>query len=424
MKSLYDVLGARADDDAPAIKKAFRTAVKAYHPDLHPNDPEAELRFRRIITAAAVLRDKRQRAAYDQLLNIERQQIRPRLDHRRLQLQYARRHTRLKLGATALIVVVCAAVSGYGLLMLMPVPTTAIVAVMNDRPVTVKAATIVEAINKDKVAVSAAGPVATDTVTETPSAAAITEAAKDDKDGAGPKEEAHAGTASAETDDAPMPSVVRSAADKGDAVALVDREPAPVRRNDASFYRDLGTASYRVGDFPRAIVSLDEAIRLDPGDAKAYNIRGNAWDEIGVFESALADYDSAIRIDPNNPVFFRDRAVMWHRRGDLDKALVDLDRAVRFTFSDANIYCDRGLIWYEKGSRARAVADFDHAIKIDPDFAAAYISRGLILHGDTEFNVAFAELGRTIRVGPDVFDATKKVEMTGSPTRRRRLRPD
>lgn len=37
-KSLYDLLGARADDDADALKKAFRKAVKVHHPDLHPGD--------------------------------------------------------------------------------------------------------------------------------------------------------------------------------------------------------------------------------------------------------------------------------------------------------------------------------------------------------------------------------------------------
>ena len=34
MKTLYDLLSARADDDAETLKKAFRIAVKAIHPDL------------------------------------------------------------------------------------------------------------------------------------------------------------------------------------------------------------------------------------------------------------------------------------------------------------------------------------------------------------------------------------------------------
>ena len=33
-KTLYDLLGARENDDADALKKAFRKAIKANHPDM------------------------------------------------------------------------------------------------------------------------------------------------------------------------------------------------------------------------------------------------------------------------------------------------------------------------------------------------------------------------------------------------------
>src|SRR3984893_16319986 len=76
----------------------------------------------------------------------------------------------------------------------------------------------------------------------------------------------------------------------GAAEIIADHGPAlGLLSNDAKFYREQGIVSYRGGDFPRAIVDFDEAIRLDPNDAQAYNIRGNAWDEIGVVDRALSD---------------------------------------------------------------------------------------------------------------------------------------
>jgi hypothetical protein len=51
MKSLYDLLGARENDDADPLKKAFRRAIKANHPDLHPGDPDAAEQFSEIIAA-------------------------------------------------------------------------------------------------------------------------------------------------------------------------------------------------------------------------------------------------------------------------------------------------------------------------------------------------------------------------------------
>ncbi len=72
MKTLYDLLGARPDDDAGSLKEAYRKAAKANHPDHHAGDPEAVARFTRIVRAYDILRDENRRAAYDQMLGCQR----------------------------------------------------------------------------------------------------------------------------------------------------------------------------------------------------------------------------------------------------------------------------------------------------------------------------------------------------------------
>jgi len=79
MKTLYDLLGAGADDDAEGLRNAFRKAAKANHPDLHAGDRNAAIRFREIVEAYDILRDEAQRAAYDRLLKFERERFRRRL---------------------------------------------------------------------------------------------------------------------------------------------------------------------------------------------------------------------------------------------------------------------------------------------------------------------------------------------------------
>jgi curved DNA-binding protein CbpA len=74
MTTLYDLFGVRPDVDGEALKAAFREAAKANHPDLHPSDPDASMRFEHIGEAYAILRDAQKRAAYDQLLKLEREQ--------------------------------------------------------------------------------------------------------------------------------------------------------------------------------------------------------------------------------------------------------------------------------------------------------------------------------------------------------------
>ena len=65
-RDYYEVLGVPKDASAEDIKKAYRKLAKQYHPDLHPDDKQAEARFKEINEAHDVLSDKQKRARYDQ----------------------------------------------------------------------------------------------------------------------------------------------------------------------------------------------------------------------------------------------------------------------------------------------------------------------------------------------------------------------
>ena len=47
----YNVLGIASGADEETIKKAYRQKCKQYHPDLHPNDPECEDKFKEVQAA-------------------------------------------------------------------------------------------------------------------------------------------------------------------------------------------------------------------------------------------------------------------------------------------------------------------------------------------------------------------------------------
>jgi curved DNA-binding protein CbpA len=72
MKTLYDLLGARPDDDAERLRTAFRQAAKASRAGLHAGHPDAPKRFRQIVEAYDILRNAEHRAAYDRLLEFDR----------------------------------------------------------------------------------------------------------------------------------------------------------------------------------------------------------------------------------------------------------------------------------------------------------------------------------------------------------------
>ncbi|MBQ8140093.1 MAG: molecular chaperone DnaJ [Clostridia bacterium] len=65
-RDYYEVLGISKDADDAAIKKAYRTLAKKYHPDMNPDDKEAEAKFKEVNEAYAVLSDADKKAKYDQ----------------------------------------------------------------------------------------------------------------------------------------------------------------------------------------------------------------------------------------------------------------------------------------------------------------------------------------------------------------------
>ncbi|MBQ2706621.1 MAG: molecular chaperone DnaJ, partial [Clostridia bacterium] len=65
-RDYYEVLGLDKSADEAAIKKAYRTLAKKYHPDMNPGDAEAEKNFKEVNEAYAVLSDPEKKSKYDQ----------------------------------------------------------------------------------------------------------------------------------------------------------------------------------------------------------------------------------------------------------------------------------------------------------------------------------------------------------------------
>lgn len=320
MKTLYDLLGALPDDDAESLRAAFRNAVKANHPDVATDDPNAALRFRQIVRANAILSDTEQRATYDRLLALTLR--RPDQTSKR-----SGSGTIRKLASDAMKVAFLSTVSIGGYLVfeqlskvsVTPVKATQVAARGLDEIATVTPMVQFDTTGRDKPRdmVQAAGVVSDAIVPSGVAPAANADSAQiiahvdpteiatasptEPIDSTRRDEPRDKLGGPAVPDDATLPSAVAPAANTGDVEAIANAGPAPdLPAHDAKSYRERGIFAYRDGDLHRAIADFDRAIQHDPGFADAYIDRGIVFYRMHEFDRAFADIAQAKRIENSN----------------------------------------------------------------------------------------------------------------------------
>ena len=260
MGTLYDLLGALPNDDAEALRVAFRRAAKATHPDTNPDDPDAALRFRQLVRAHDILSDADQRTTYDQLLAVATRPPLPPAPPPRATV-----YEKIHRGATntmAATIIAAVLIGGY----------TVFSHISETEAMPDHTARIAKSSTLDVTSALPPEAGARDVTAEKRgSAAAINEPTTTD-----------AVAAAANAVNPPLA-----------VITLPAPAPAPA---DARTMHQRGMHAYRGGDLGAALAHFNLAIAQDPGFAAAYIDRGIVFYRMRNFDRAFADMSQAKRL--------------------------------------------------------------------------------------------------------------------------------
>ena len=365
MTTLYDLLGALPGDDADDLRDAFRRAVKDVHPDIRPNDPDAALNFRLIVYAMEVLRDPEQRAAYDYLLDLARQE-----------LVSQRRAAKIRTFAFAMMGLAGASVVAVSAGSLMA-PTVL--------PRFGQIDELFHASAKPASSSVAAEPASDDSGATANRDAATTRPAEDDfLSRWGPND------IDAKTDAKADP--------KADAKADPKADPKADSKADSKAETEPPAAKQE--DLP------------PPSDASANNADHSAETEKPVAETTVIPP----RPDAN------DGNAPAHRNAEAATAMKEQDNltvhpsgpnppAPRDDTNDVTAQPEpddktdasavmhaKGVVAYRNGDLDAALADLSRAIELNPTFMLAYVNRGIVLYRMGKLDLALADVARARRI--------------------------
>lgn len=193
----------------------------------------------------------------------------------------------------------------------------------------------------------------------------------------------------------------------------------------------IGLTEFQLRNDTRAIMWLDSAIKLEPGNADFYVNRGKVREKSDP-ELAMKDYEKALAINPSHSLAIHNIGVLKSRKGGPEDffeqaiesdstmlapyleraylrmqsgyfkgALDDYNSAIAIEKNDPEIWLNRGLAKEKLNDLKGAYNDYSEAIRLDQDFEKAWLNRGNVLGRQNKYKDAVDDYTVALTIDPD-----------------------
>jgi tetratricopeptide (TPR) repeat protein len=185
--------------------------------------------------------------------------------------------------------------------------------------------------------------------------------------------------------------------------ALVDLDEAVrLMPGEAEFSIDRGLVNYVTSRYEEALTDLGRALELGARQARVFLMRAEIFKQLERYEEAVADLEQHLELEPGATVGLVSRAEVYLATGRTEDALADLDEAVRRAPDEAELLAERSRAYLIVGRLDQALQDADRTIELEPNNLVLLSLRAEILRrrGDT---AEFSEATELIRRQSSAF---------------------
>jgi tetratricopeptide (TPR) repeat protein len=160
-------------------------------------------------------------------------------------------------------------------------------------------------------------------------------------------------------------------------------------------YNYLGMIDTNQEHYKAAVLWLDSAIYLEPGEPDYYVNRGLAKASMQD-TTAMWDYQKALAINPEHAAALHNIAILQRNAGDRKAAIDQLEKAIESDSSMLYPYLERGYQRMEGGYYKGAIEDYTRALEINDRDPEIWLNRGIAYERSGDLRNAYTDYTRAI----------------------------
>ena len=164
--------------------------------------------------------------------------------------------------------------------------------------------------------------------------------------------------------------------------------------------RRAASNSISQGRWGEAVLSLCQAVEIDPRDAPTLQQLGSALFQLGHYTEAEHAFYESLTLNPLAPGTWYEFANLLHFQGRLEEASCAYERTLRLDPTNVSAIYNRGVTHLLKGSPEEALQCFSAAALADPSHADAHNNRGILLQLAGDLSGAIESYRLSLKAAP------------------------